>query len=634
MSKKKFDFSGYATKANLKCADGRIIRKDAFKSNDGQQVPLVWQHVHNDPTNVLGHAILENRDDGVYAYCKFNDTEKGKTAKVLVEHGDINALSIHANQLKQQGSNVLHGIIREVSLVMAGSNPGAMIDNPSIQHSDGSYDTDETEAILYTDELISLTDLEFEHAAAEDDKTVEDIFNSLNDEQKDVVYAMLAQALEHDDLDEKDQTIKHFYEGGNKIMKKNVFDNTDDNGEKRATLTHSQIKTIIDDAQKCGSLREAVLTHAQTYGIEDIDILFPDARTLTPTPEMIKRDTGWVAGVINGTHHTPFARIKSVAADITAEEARAKGYVKGTEKKEEIIKLLKRVTGPTTIYKKQKLDRDDIIDITDLDVVAWLKAEMRLMLDEELARAILIGDGREIDHADKINEENIRPIAKDHAMYSHPVEVPANTSGDTLVETIIRARPNYKGRGNPVLYTTESRLTDMLLIKDKIGRRLYNTEAELASTLRVSRIETVEVMETMPELIAIMVNLKDYTVGADKGGKVSMFDDFDIDFNQFKYLIETRCSGALTKPKSALVIKRASGTEVIPTAPTFVPATGVLTIPNITGIEYYIDDVLATAGAQSPIAGGESVTVNAVATEGYYIKLNVTTEWNYTSELA
>jgi HK97 family phage prohead protease/HK97 family phage major capsid protein len=570
---KKFDFSGYATKIDLKCSDGRVIRKDAFKHNSGQTVPLVWQHLHNDPTNILGHALLENREDGVYTYCTFNDTESAKHAKMLVEHGDITALSIHANQLKQKGDSVIHGVIREVSLVLAGANPEALIDNLSIQHGDGRYETDETEAIIFTGQKISLTDLEHSDDSGED-KTVKDVLDTLNDEQKEVVYAMLAHALgegkdKKDDEEEKDEDNKkmeHSDKGGNK-MKKNVFDNKGDEDKKKTTLTHSQFQTILANAQKCGSLKEAVLSHAGTYGIDDIDFLFPDAKTITPVPDFIKREMGWVPGVISGTRHTPFSRIKSTAADITAEEARALGYVKGALKKDEVIKLLKRVTGPTTVYKKQKLDRDDIIDITDLDVVAWLKSEMRMMLDEELARAVLIGDGRASDSADKINEENIRPIHKDEDMYAHHVSLDSDVDTFDIVEAIIRARVHYKGSGNPALYTTPNILTDMLLLKDTTGRRLYNTESELASALRVSKIVEVPVMEGQTretdddvpvemDLIGIIVNLKDYVMGADKGGQVSMFDDFDIDYNQYKYLIETRCSGALVHPKSALVIEK------------------------------------------------------------------------------
>lgn len=557
MSKKKYDFGGYATKNDLKCADGRLIRKDAFKENNGQTVPLVWQHMHNDPGNILGHALLENRDDGVYAYCKFNDTEAGRNAKLLVKHGDIKSLSIYANNLIQKGVNVIHGAIREVSLVLSGANPGALIDNVTMAHSDGSRVELDDEAVIYTG-LKFETEVEkkdkIEHkdeGDQEGNKTVGEIFNGLTDEQKNVVYAMLAQVagdeeVEHSDLDD---------EGGNDDMKRNVFDNKE--GENKKTLTHSQIEMIFKDAESFGSLRDSFMAHAQEYGIENIDYLFPDAKTVTPTPEVIGRNMEWVSGVINGAKHSPFSRIKSTAVDITAEEARARGYIKGNLKKEEVIKLLKRVTTPTTIYKKQKLDRDDIIDIVDLDVVAWLKAEMRLMLDEEIARAVLLGDGRSIEDEDKINEDNIRPIASDDDLYAHKVEVDriVEDFADTLIDTILRSRSEYKGSGTPTLYTTEAILTEMLLLKDKMGRRLYNTEKELATALRVRDIVPVEPMEEYDGLIAIMVNMRDYTMGADKGGKVSMFDDFDIDYNQYKYLIETRMSGCLTKPKSAVVFK-------------------------------------------------------------------------------
>lgn len=565
MKKKKFDFSGYATRNDIKCSDGRIIHRDAFKDNDGESVPLVWQHLHNDTGNILGHAVLENREDGVYAYGKFNDTEAGRNAKELVEHGDITALSIYANKLLQKGSSVLHGAIREVSLVLSGANPGALIDNLSIEHSDGSYNTDESEAIIYTDSTLSLSheekeekkddskDLKHEEKEMPKDKTIKDVFDAFTEEQKNVVYYMIGLALEGEEAEHS--------EGGD-YMKANVFDYEDDYGQE--TLSHSQIEEIIGDAKKLGSLKESFLMHAQEYGIENIDYLFPDARNLDNTPDFIKRETDWVAGVIGGTRHSPFSRIKTTHADITADEARAKGYVTGALKKEEVIKLLKRVTIPTTVYKKQKLDRDDMIDITDLDVVAWLKSEMRMMLDEELARAVLVGDGRDAADEDKINEENIRPIYKENPMYAHRISVPADADNAAMVEAIIRSRKFYKGSGNPVFYTHTDVLTDMLLMKDGMGRRLYSTEAELASALRVSKIIEVPVMEGLTnteeavtsDLIGIIVNLKDYNMGADKGGAISMFDDFDIDYNQYKYLIETRCSGALTKPKSAIVIEK------------------------------------------------------------------------------
>lgn len=555
----KYDFSGYATKNDLKCTDKRTIRKDAFKEDDGKIVPLVWQHMHNDPANVLGHAKLENREDGVYCYGFLNETESGKNAKELLKHGDIKSMSIWANQLVQKGNDVIHGVIKEVSLVLSPANPGAVIDNLSIAHADGSVTDLDDEAIINYNLQPSFNNGQLEHKddGDEDDETIGDIFNTLNEKQKNAVYYMLSQALEGEE-------VQHGEEGENN-MKVNVFDKGKKKDDQEKTLSHSDFMEIVEDAKKCGSLKESFLAHAQEYGIENIDILFPDAKTVTNPPDFIKRDTEWVSSVLNGVRHSPFSRIKSTAADITADEARARGYVKGNLKKEEVIKLLKRVTTPTTIYKKQKLDRDDIIDITDLNVVTWLKAEMRMMLDEELARAILIGDGREADSEDKINEENIRPIWKDEDMYSHHVTVDADTEPDALIEAIIRARKEYKGSGSPAFYTTTEVLIDMLLLKDKIGRRLYSTQAELTSALGVSKIVEVPVMEGQTrvvdgetrELIGLVVNLKDYTAGADKGGEVSMFDDFDIDYNQYKYLIETRCSGTLTHPKSALVFEKA-----------------------------------------------------------------------------
>lgn len=571
----KFDFSGWATRNDLKCSDGRTIRRDAFKDNNGQTVPLVWNHQHNDSMNVLGHALLENRDQGVYAYCTFNDTESGQNAKLLVEHGDVTALSIYANQLKQQGGNVLHGAIREVSLVLAGANPGAFIDSV-LTHGEAS----DEEAIIYTGEDISLahsdepekkkedakedTSEKEDKPMAEDnkEKTVQDVFDEMTEEQKNVVYAMIGMALEEQggaDDDEEDNS-----EGGNEDMKHNVFDQ--DHYQEESVLSHSDMETIINDAKRFGSLKESFLAHAEDYGIDNIDYLFPDAKNVTPTPEFIKRDTDWVQKVMSGVHHTPFSRIKSMFANITEDEARAKGYIKGNLKKEEVFSLLKRTTTPTTIYKKQKLDRDDVVDITDFDVVAWLKAEMRLMLDEEIARAILVGDGRLSSSDDKINETNIRPIVSDDALYTirKKVSVAHGATDDvkakTFIKAAIKARKDYKGSGNPTLYTTEDVVTDCLLLEDTTGRRLYNSVNDLATTLRVKEILTIEVMEGVkgPEggaLMGIIVNLADYNVGADKGGAVNMFDDFDIDYNQQKYLIETRCSGALIKPYSAIELE-------------------------------------------------------------------------------
>ena len=555
---KKFDFGGWATKNNLKCSDGRVIIRDAFKHNDGNTVPLVWNHQHNDPLNILGHAVLENRQEGVYAYCTFNNTDAGQNAKQLVEHGDVSALSIYANKLQQQGSNVIHGEIREVSLVLAGANPGAFIDS-IIRHGEES----DEEAVVYTGEYLELAHAdneekeEPEKEEKQKDKTVQDVFDTLNEEQKNVVYALVGQALES-----KDQNDKKDNEG-EPNMKHNVFDKETEN--KETTLSHSEMQTIIADAKRYGSIKDSALAH----GIENIDYLFPDARTINNTPDFIQRDMGWVQKVMSATHHTPFSRIKSMHADITEDEARARGYIKGKLKKEEVFSLIKRTTDPTTIYKKQKMDRDDVVDITDFDVIAWLKAEMRMMLDEEIARAILIGDGRLPSSDDKISEEKVRPIWKDADLYTvkHLIKTEDGSDSDkkarAFIKAAIKSRKNYKGSGNPKMFTTEDIVTDCLLLEDTTGRRIYNSVNDLATALRVSEIVTVPVMEGLKrngasqkvELLGLIVNLKDYNIGADKGGAINMFDDFDIDYNQQKYLIETRCSGALVKPFSAVAIE-------------------------------------------------------------------------------
>ena len=567
----EYDFCGWATRNGLKCADGRTIVRDAFKHNDGDIVPLVWNHGHNDPNNVLGHALLENRDEGVYVYGSFNDTPSAQNAREFIQHGDITSLSIYANKLQQDSSrNVMHGDIKEVSLVLAGANPGAYIEDVIVHG-----DTDGG-SIIYSDDYIEETD-DLEHAeydeydeeydeydeydeelehAEDSDETIEDVFNTLTDKQKNVVYYMLGQALEGEKNNEED-------EGDDEDMKHNVFNN-DENYNEDEVLTHSEIETIIADAKRYGSLKESVLSH----GITDIEFLFPDATNLNKVPEFIKRDTGWVATVINGTKHTPFSRVKSTFANITEDEARAKGYIKGNLKKEEVFSLLKRTTDPQTIYKKQKLDRDDVIDITDFDIVSWLKAEMRMMLDEEIARAVLIGDGRLTSDEDHISHSHIRPIFNDADLYTIKAVTTAKADADSaarakdFIKTAIKSRKNYKGSGNPALYTTEDMLTDCLLLEDSIGRLLYESEAQLAKTLRVSKIITVPVMEGQKgsnggDLLGLIVNLQDYNIGADKGGAVSMFEDFDIDYNQQKYLIETRCSGALIKPYSAIAIETA-----------------------------------------------------------------------------
>lgn len=582
------DFSGWATRNDLKCSDGRVIRRDAFKHDDGIKVPLVWNHQHNDPRNVLGHAWLENRPEGVYTYGFFNDSESGEIGKILVKHGDICALSIYANQLQQRGCDVLHGEIREVSLVHAGANPGAFIDS-MLKHGEDSDD----EAIIYTGMplYLSHSDADKQEDKADDgekketsekkdepekktdsdeEKTVADVINSMTEEQKNVMYAMIGQAM--DDQGESDPESEdnndNNSKGGTNTMKHNVFDK--DDRQKENVLVHSdgsevsseEISTIFGDIKRYGSLKDSVLAH----GIDNVDYLFPDAQTLANTPEFIQRDTGWVKKVMSGVHHTPFSRIKSIFADITEDDARAKGYFKGKLKKEEVFGLLKRTTTPTTVYKKQKMDRDDVVDITDFDVVAWLKSEMRMMLDEELARAYLIGDGRLASSDDKINEQNIRPILKDEELYTIQATVSVQSSATEddkareFIRTAIKARKNYKGSGQPTLYTTEDILTDCLLLTDTTGRDLYTDVAQLAKKLRVKEIVTVPVMEGVNgknggALMGIIVNLADYNVGADRGGAVNMFDDFDIDYNQQKYLIETRCSGALIKPYSAIALE-------------------------------------------------------------------------------
>lgn len=581
---KTYDFAGWATRNNVRCADGRTIMKDAFKENNGQKVPLVWNHRHDDPYTVLGHALLENRDEGVYAYCKFNNTESGQNAKELVQHGDITSLSIYANRLQQDGGNVIHGVIREVSLVLAGANPKAVIANV-IQHGEELND----EAQIYFDEPLVLEHADEdkkektmvedkkeeektmvdEKKTSENEETIADVIATFNEKQKKVFYALIGQALsekENNNESEEDNSVKH-----------NVFDRDDENQEN--VISHADLQEVLKDAKRCGSLRDSAIQHGledvqylahADYGVDPVDYLYPDARNVTATPQMIQRNTAWVSKVMQGVHHTPFSRVKSLFANITGDEARARGYVKGNRKLEEVITLLKRTTTPTTVYKKQKMDRDDIIDITDFDVVAWLKGEMRGMLEEEIARAILVGDGRSPSSDDKINEMNIRPIWTDDDLYTIKAAVtpPSNaTAEDTaklMVKQIVKARKDYKGSGNPTFFTTEDVLTDMLLIQDSTGRDIYDTEEKLRTKLRVKEIVTVPVMEGLTrtdgesktrKLAGIIVNLDDYNVGADKGGAINMFDDFDIDYNQEKYLIETRCSGAMIKPYSAIAIE-------------------------------------------------------------------------------
>jgi len=607
----KWDFSGYATRNDLKCGDGRTIRKNAFKDNDGQTVPLVWQHVHDNPDNVLGHAVLENREDGVYCYGYLNHTQRGEDMREMIANGDVSKLSIFANKLVQNGSDVIHGSIREVSLVLAGANPGAFIDNISIAHSDGTYTEIDDEAIIYSDSDIIHSDddededdenqneesedneskdeesEEVEHSddkedqkMAENDKTIQDVLDSMSEEQKNVMYYLIGAALEdqggeaeHDDL-------------GDDEMKKNIFDKTSE--EQNDTLSHSEIESIFQEAvNNKASLKDTFLAH----GIVNIDYLLPEAKLLNKEPQIINDDQEWVSDVMNSVHKSPMSRLKTIAADITMDEARALGYVKGKKKDEEQFGLLKREVTPQTIYKLQKFDRDDILDITDLDVVAWVKSEMRIKLKEEIARAILVGDGRANSDPHKIKEEKVIPIYKDVSplvgydsqlnghnissatfAYRRIIEVPSNATAadkaELLIDEAVRARVDYKGSGSPKFYTGPSRLAEMLLIKDSMGRRIYDSETSLSTAMRVRGFTEVPMFDNITrvedegeetektfELAGIIVNLADYTIGMDKGGETTLFDDFDIDYNKYTYLLETRLSGMLTKPFSAIILE-------------------------------------------------------------------------------
>ncbi|QEQ94325.1 head maturation protease [Gordonia phage Chikenjars] len=695
------DFSGFATKANLRCSDGRTILSDAFKHMDGTKVPLVWQHAHNEPSNVLGHMQLEARGGDVYGYGFFNDSDAAVNAKSLVKHGDITALSIYANKLVEKDKAVMHGTIREVSLVLAGANPGALIDNVNIAHSDGSLDTLDDEAIIYTglpiahseestetmgnktigDIFDTLNDeqkgavgqmLESALAHAEDDdkdkekvdtdkedddkdsgsgeKTVKQIFDGMTEEQKNVVYFMIGQALDEakgektetkssSDSDETKSTAKHDnFSEGSTTMSHNVFDKDAVTGaDTTPALSHADSASIFEGAKRLGSIKEAAEDYALQHGIEDIDVLFPDAKAISSTPEFIARRTEWVSEVMTGTRKTPFSRIKSLTANLTLEEARAKGYIKGNLKKEEFFRVAKRVTTPQTIYKKQKLDRDDILDITDFDVVAWLKGEMRLMLEEEIARAVLLGDGRSAGDDDKISEDHVRPIANEDELYVTYLYV--NTGGaeytaEEIIDSLTLQRRHYRGSGNPTFFTSETVLAQLLLIKDKMGRRIYPTVNDLSAALRVSKIVAVEVMdEPSVDILGVMVNLQDYTIGADKGGDVALFDDFDIDYNQYKYLIETRISGALVKAKSAVVIKAvAGGTLVRPTAPTWDDEDKTVTVPTVTGVTYKNKLTNATLTTASPVelTPDEELTVIAVpASSSYYLASSAEDEWMF-----
>lgn len=665
------DFGGYATKAGVQCADGLTIQPGAFAHQDQpNKVPLVYQHGHKDISNILGYAILEHRDDGVYARGYFNKSKAGRDAAEAVAHGDIVAMSIYANRLTKRANAVYHGIIREVSLVMAGANPGAIIDFVSIRHSDGEIEVFDDEAVIRMSEPLEI----LQHSDEETDEDQSDntdpeaIFESMTDAQKELVGQMLATVAgpeASDTADEAEQTTDETVdqpEAGEDAgdanteqsaqhdalnntegsdMKHNVFDQaakglgSDDEGY---TLTHSDMENIFEKARQRGTtLKEVVEEFALQHGIDNIDILFPDAKAVSDTPEWIKRRTEWVAKVLGGTRHTPFSRIKSLSADLTLEQARAKGYVKGSLKKEEFFGVAKRVTGPQTVYKKQKLDRDDVLDITDFDVVAWIKGEMRIMLDEEIARAVLIGDGRSNADDDKILETNIRPIATDHELYQTTVYInlgDTNSSAEEIVDTLLLNRRYYKGSGNPDLFTTELTIAQILNVKDSTGRRIYQNLQDLATTLRVASIVPVEVMEEQPDLVAIMVNLQDYTIGADKGGDVSMFDDFDIDYNAYKYLIETRISGALTKPKSALVIRRSADNAVMVTAeaPTWDAASNSLTVKNTTGLSYKNQANGAILDPATPLtlAEGQTLTVVAVpSSSAYYLNSTEVDEFTF-----
>lgn len=588
----KFDFSGWATKNDLTCSDGRTIKHNAFKENDGQRVPLVWQHGHNAVDNVLGHALLENRDEGVYAYCAFNDTPGAENAKELVKHGDVKALSIYANRLDQRGADVIHGNIVEVSMVLSGANPGALIDNVALEHSDGSWTESEDEAVIYSGLTLShdsgettedTESMDEDEVYDEDDLTVADVLETLDDDQRLAVAALIEEISgdvddEDEDFDEDeefdedyddedyDEDAEHGDFGGDTLMHSNIFE-----GDARAAmgphLSHADEELIFAEARKPGmTLRTAVLAHAADYGIKNPELLFPDATNLDPEPQRIMRENSWVSKVLQGAKHSPFSRVKTQWSNLTADDLRAKGYVKASRKKDVVYEVANRKTEPTTVYNKTKIDRDDVLDITTFNVVAWMQQNLRLALEEELARAVLIGDGREVSNSDKIKETNIRPIWKDDELFSHKVLVDKDAKTEDVIDIVRRSRKFYKGSGMPVLFTTNAFVCDMLEIKDINKRYIYETKQAVANALNVSDVIEVEVMEgakrevagKTQNLLGIIVNMQDYTLGADKGGETSFFEQFDIDFNQQKYLLEARCSGSLTKYKSAIVIEKAT----------------------------------------------------------------------------
>lgn len=587
----KFDFSGWATKNDLTCSDGRTIKHNAFKENDGQRVPLVWQHGHNAVDNVLGHALLENRDEGVYAYCAFNDTPGAENAKELVKHGDVKALSIYANRLDQRGADVIHGNIVEVSMVLSGANPGALIDNVALEHSDGSWTESEDEAVIYSGLTLShdsgettedTESMDEDEVYDEDDLTVADVLETLDDDQRLAVAALIEEIsggvdAEDEDFDEDeefdedydedyDEDAEHGDSGGDTLMHSNIFEG-DARNHMGPHLSHADEEQIFAEARKPGmTLRTAVLAHAADYGIKNPELLFPDATNLDPEPQRIMRENSWVSKVLQGAKHSPFSRVKTQWSNLTADDLRAKGYVKASRKKDVVYEVANRKTEPTTVYNKTKIDRDDVLDITTFNVVAWMQQNLRLALEEELARAVLIGDGREVSNPDKIKETNIRPIWKDDELFSHKVLVDKDAKTEDVIDIVRRSRKFYKGSGMPVLFTTNAFVCDMLEIKDINKRYIYETKQAVANALNVSDVIEVEVMEgakrevggKTQNLLGIIVNMQDYTLGADKGGETSFFEQFDIDFNQQKYLLEARCSGSLTKYKSAIVIEKAT----------------------------------------------------------------------------
>lgn len=587
----KFDFSGWATKNDLTCSDGRTIKHNAFKENDGQRVPLVWQHGHNAVDNVLGHALLENRDEGVYAYCAFNDTPGAENAKELVKHGDVKALSIYANRLDQRGADVIHGNIVEVSMVLSGANPGALIDNVALEHSDGSWTESEDEAVIYSGLTLShdsgettedTESMDEDEVYDEDDLTVADVLETLDEDQRLAVAALIEEIsgdvdAEDEDFDEDeefdedydedyDEDAEHGDSGGDTLMHSNIFEG-DARNHMGPHLSHADEEQIFAEARQPGmTLRTAVLAHAADYGIKNPELLFPDATNLDPEPQRIMRENSWVSKVLQGAKHSPFSRVKTQWSNLTADDLRAKGYVKASRKKDVVYEVANRKTEPTTVYNKTKIDRDDVLDITTFNVVAWMQQNLRLALEEELARAVLIGDGREVSNPDKIKESNIRPIWKDDELFSHKVLIDKDAKTADIIDVVRRSRKFYKGSGSPVLFTTNGFICDMLEIKDHNERYIYETRQAVANALNVSDVIEVEVMEganrevggKKQNLLGIIVNMQDYTLGADKGGETSFFEQFDIDFNQQKYLLEARCSGSLTKYKSAIVIEKAT----------------------------------------------------------------------------